>query len=255
MIAEVEQMMERYLTWLRDKTKLRGLEDGWVEITTPHLDRHNDYLQIYVRRAGDDYVLTDDGHVLQDLRLSGCALDTRKRQALLRMTLNGFGVQLTEDALQVRASSESFARKKHDLVQAMLAVNDLFYLAVPVVASLFLEDVTAWLERHHVRYTPNVKLTGHSGYDHVFHFVIPKSRQYPERILQTINVPKKQTAMGLAWFWVDTRDARPPDSRAYAILNDQDRPVSPDVTSALRNYDVRAVRWSERDSVVHELAE
>ena len=40
------------------------------------------------------------------------------------------------------------------------SVNDLFYLAVPVVASLFLEDVTAWLELHDIRFTPNVKFTG-----------------------------------------------------------------------------------------------
>ena len=31
------------------------------------------------------------------------------------------------------------------LLQAMLAVNDMFYLAVPMVASLFYEDVVAWL--------------------------------------------------------------------------------------------------------------
>ncbi len=35
-----------------------------------------------------------------------------------------------------------------------LAVNDMFYLAVPMVASLFYEDVVAWLDVHEVRYTP-----------------------------------------------------------------------------------------------------
>ena len=45
----------------------------------------------------------------------------------------------------------------------MLAINDLFYLAVPVVASLFYEDVVAWLDLHEIRYTPKVKFTGKSG--------------------------------------------------------------------------------------------
>jgi hypothetical protein len=59
----------------------------------------------------------------------------------------------------------------------MLAVNDLFYLAEPFVKSLFFEDVVAWMDESEVRYTPKVKFTGVSGYDHLFDFVIPKSRK------------------------------------------------------------------------------
>ena len=254
MMAEVEALLERYLAWLKDKTKLRQVSDDWVEITTPYLDRHNDYLQIYTRREGTEYVLTDDGYTIEDLKLSGCALDTNKRQALLEMTLNGFGVHRSGDALEVRASLGTFALKKHALIQAVLAVNDLFYLATPLVASLFLEDVTTWLDAHEVRYTPQVKFAGKSGCDHVFHFVIPRSRTYPERIVRAINVPKKQTASELAWSWVDTREARPTDSRAYAFLNDTDRVVSPDVTGALASYDVTPVLWSEREAVRDHMA-
>jgi hypothetical protein len=58
-------------------------------------------------------------------------------------------------------------------------VNDLFYLAVPVVASLFLEDVTAWLELHDMRFTPNVKFTGQAI--RPFDFVVPASRRAPRK--------------------------------------------------------------------------
>jgi hypothetical protein len=72
--------------------------------------------------------------------------------------------------------------RKHNLLQAMLAVNDLFFLSIQMVASLFYEDVVSWLDTNEIRYTPNVKFTGKSGYDHLFDFVIPKSRRQPERI-------------------------------------------------------------------------
>jgi hypothetical protein len=87
------------------------------------------------------------------------------------MTLNGFGVQLHQKALEIHATTEDFALRKHDLLQAMLAVNDLFYLSVPMVANLFYEDVVAWLDLCEIRYTPGVKFTGRSGYDHHFDFV------------------------------------------------------------------------------------
>lgn len=253
MIQDIQRLMDAYHAWLKDKSVLRQI-DQWVEITTPYLDRHNDYIQIYAKQANGGFVLTDDGHTIDDLEQSGCKLESRKRQDLLKMTLNGFGVQMEGKALQVNASPDNFALRKHNLVQAMLAVNDMFYLAVPMVASLFYEDVVAWLDVHDIRYTPKVKFTGKTGYDHLFDFVIPKSRQQPERIVQTINRPNKDTAQAVAFSWIDTKEVRSPESRAYALLNDSETTGSSAVVDALRSYDVHPVQWSQREQVRDVLA-
>ena len=253
MTEEIQALLDRYWDWLRDKTKLREV-NGWVEITTPYLDRHNDRLQIYAMRRDGGYVLADGGYVLDDLEQSGCKIDGESRQALLAMTLNGFGVQRAENQLQVNASKSNFALRKHNLVQAMLAVNDMFYLARPVVENLFYEDVVNWLDVSNVRYTPNVKFTGASGYDHLFQFVIPKSNVQPERILRPINRPNRDRAQAMAFSWIDTKDVRPSESRAYAILNDSDASVSGAVLDAMRNYEVNPILWSEREKALPELA-
>ena len=253
-VNEIEKLLDGYRAWLKDRTTLKAIEGGeWVEITTPFLDRHNDSLQIYAQRANGGFVLTDDSYTIHDLQASGCALGTDKRRDLLRMTLNGFGVKLNKDALEVHASPETFPLRKHSLIQAMLAVNDLFYLAKPVVESLFLEDVALWLDAHDIRYTPNVKFTGISGYDYVFDFVIPKSRHQPERIVQAVNKPTRQAAQSLILEWTETRQVRPPAAKAYALLNDQE-PVSSDVIDALNNYEIRPVLWQTRAEVVAEFA-
>jgi hypothetical protein len=253
MIDEIQQLLDNYQKWLRDKTTLRRVEQ-YVEITTPFLDRHNDYLQIYARRENGGFLLTDDGYTLDDLEQSGCKLESPKRRSLLTMTLNGFGVQCEENALQVHAGSENFALRKHNLVQAMLAVNDLFYVAEAQVASLFYEDVVAWLDLHEVRYTEKVKFTGKSGYDHMFDFVIPKSRTQPERILKTVTRPSRDTAEIVAFSWIDTKEVRPPNSRAYAILNDCEHKIAGAVVEALSSYDVVPVLWSKREERIPELA-
>lgn len=253
MIQDIQRLLDTYYVWLRDKTALRQI-DQWVEITTPYLDRHNDYIQIYAKPGNGGFILTDDGYTINDLEQSGCKLESRKRQDLLKMTLNGFGVQQEGRAIQVHASLDNFALRKHNLVQAMLAVNDMFYLAVPMVASLFYEDVVAWLDVHEVRYTPKVKFTGKTGYDHLFDFVIPKSRRHPERIVQTINRPSRETAQAVVLSWIDTKEVRAPESRAYALLNDSEQPLSSAVVDALRSYDVRPVPWSQREDVREELA-
>ena len=253
MTEEIQALLDQYWSWLRGKTTLRQI-NSWVEITTPYLDRHNDRLQIYAMRQGSGYVLADGGYVLDDLEQSGCKIEGGRRQALLAMTLNGFGVQRVDNQLEVNASKSNFALRKHNLLQAMLAVNDLFYLAQPVVANLFYEDVLNWLDASSVRYTPNVKFTGASGYDHLFQFVIPKSTEQPERILRPINSPNRDRAQSIAFAWIDTKEVRPSESRAYAILNDSDAAVSASVLEAMRSYEVNPILWSERAGALRELA-
>lgn len=253
MLNDIQLLLDQHIAWLKTNTIVREIDD-WVEITTPYIDRHNDQLQIYARRENGHIVLTDDGYTIQDLENSGCNLATPKRQELLRMTVNGFGVRVHDDKLHVTATSESFALRKHCLVQAMLAVNDLFYLAEPVVKSLFYEDVVAWLDDADVRYTPKVKFTGTSGYDHLFDFVIPKSRRAPERILRAINKPSRSTAEIFIHAWSDTHEVRSPESLAYAILNDREQSVPAEVPEALQTYKIMPVLWSRRDEVRDRLA-
>src|SRR5690606_2724889 len=163
---------------------------------------------------------------INDLINSGCPLDSPKRQELLKTTLAGFGVQLDHDQLVVHATPDNFSLKKHNMIQAMLAVHDLFYLSSPYVASLFMEDVTKWLDLSDIRYTPKVKFTGKSGYDHMFDFVIPKSRNQPERIVQAIANPKKDSAEALVFNGIDPKETRSTAAKRFAFLDDSNSKVS-----------------------------
>lgn len=253
MIDEIRFLTDTYFTWLRDNTGLQAIDD-FVEITTPFLDRHNDHMQIYAEATTGGFLLSDDGYTIADLEMCGCNLDSPKRQALLQTTLNGFGVRNANDELQITAALGDFAQKKHNLLQAMLAVNDLFYLASPTVASFFYEDVVAWLDAAEIRYSPRIKLTGKSGYDHHYDFVIPKSNKQPERVLMTINNPDRNAFQRVGWLWQDTQQERPVDSRAFALLNDTQQVVTGNVITAFQNYGVRPIPWSDRESVREELA-
>ncbi len=253
MVSDIRELLENYWSWLRDRTAIREI-GNYFEITTPYLDRHNDYLQIYAKKEDGFFILTDDGYILNDLEQSGCKIESPKRLQLLKLTLNGFGVQAKGKVLQVSATPGNFALKKHNLLQAMLAINDMFYLAEPMIASIFYEDVVSWLDANEIRYTPRVKFTGRSGYDHNFDFVIPKSRISPERILHTLNRPSKDSATLLAFAWVDTKEVRPLDSKAFALLNDQEQVVPIEVMEALRSYEVNPMPWSDREKLRAEFA-
>lgn len=251
--TEIDGLLADYVRWLRSRLHAKAAGD-WVEITTPFLDRHNDHLQIYVRRQGDGYLLTDAGETISDLRMSGCDLDSDRRQDILRTTLNGFGVRMEDESLVVNASQGDFPTRKHSLVQAMLAINDLYYLSRASIVDLFSEDVRAWLSEHAIRFVARLKLTGTTGYDYLFDFTIPQSARQPERVIKCLGTPSRTSALNLNFAWLDTKSTRPPDAVAYAILNDTDQTVSPRVLDALTPYGIRSVLWSKREEFVAELA-
>ena len=249
-----ENLVRGYTAWLGSEIDVQCL-DEWIEVSTPFLDRHNDFLQIYARRCDEDWVLTDDAYVITDLSQSGCEIEHgSRREELLETVLKGYGVRREEDdQLMVRASDQEFPQRIHDLLHSMMSVDDLFFTTQAPTVNLFVLDVRTWLSQANVRFTPDVKFTGASGYDHRFDFVIPSSETLPERVLQSSNRPNRGWAERLAFSWLDTRETRPSGSKAFAILNDEADGVGQNLINALGNYDIQTLVWSEREEVVEQL--
>src|SRR5438552_16365170 len=157
--AECQRLISDYLRWLKEGLEVSELESGGCKIATPFLDRHNDEIEIYVERRNGGLLLTDDGYTLFDLEASGMTLSTEKRKAHLQAILNGFGVHLEGGELQARATEQDFPQKKHNLMQAMLSVNDMFVMGEEHVLSLFKEDVANFLVSSNVPVFPDFKLS------------------------------------------------------------------------------------------------
>lgn len=246
--ADCQNLVDEYVAWLR-----RGLSPEAVgeacELTTPFLDRHNDHLQIYAMTRSGGLTLTDDGYILADLRASGLDMDTPKRRAVLEGVLRGLGVHEESGELTVGATAANAGQRMHALVQAMLAVNDMFVMAQPHVASFFFEDVRSFLDANGVRYIERPKLAGKSGFDHAVDFVVAKSSRRPERLVEAINAPRKDSISAYLWTLSDLREARGAagqPAEAYAFLNDQTGPVSAEISEALAAYGVISAIWSQR---------
>ena len=263
MINDIQQLMDDYWKWLRDKTALRQVGHV-IEITTPYLDRHNDYLQIYAEPQKDGgFLITDDGYTIDDLEMSGCKMGVPNRKNLLQTTLNGFDIQCNNGVLETRASKKDFASRKHNLIQAMLAVNDLFYTVRTTAVSLFNENVGKWLTQSDIRYIPRAKFSGQSGYSHFFDFAIPESQKYPERLIRAINRPNRNAMQAVVFSWRDTKPMRADTkSSMYVFLNNigdseeekKPSPPSKQIITALENDGIHPVLWTGRESVREQLA-
>lgn len=244
--------VDSYTNWLKTKISVQEV-NGYSEITTPFLDRNNDHLQIYVKQDGNKLVLSDDGYIINDLVLSGVDINTIRRKDFISIIVNSLGVKLVDETLTVEATIDNFPQKKHSLIQAMISVNDIFLTSFSRAANFFLEDVEKFLTINEVRFVPNVQFSGKSGFSHSFDFVVPKSKEQPERLIKAINNPARDKIQALIFAWTDTRESRNKDSTMLVFLNDADKPPKLEFLNAVQEYNILPLLWTEREQYITKL--
>ena len=148
----------------------------------------------------------------------------------------------------VKATPAEFPQKKHNLVQAILAVDDLHVTATEQVLQFFREDVEDFLRIQEIPLFRDVKLSGKSGLDHHFDIGFPSDARHPERVLKAINTLRRDTAMNFAFSVEDVRNVRGSALGAFAVVNDVENMPATEHLDALRNYGVVPILWSERAS-------
>jgi hypothetical protein len=253
---DCQQIIKDYLKWVKDNTIIKTVENGKIcSISTPFLDRHNDHLDIYLIKSNENLKLTDNGYTIADLKMSGFEINTPKRESILKTALNGFGVKMNgNDELFVEVNTNNIGQKKHYLLQAILAVNDMFNLAQETVYSLFKEDVELYFRSNDIFFSKDIKLTGKSGFDHNIDFLIPATKNKPERLIKTINNAKKDSILSSIMAFTDINQTRETQTKNYVVYNDIEKEVSKDVVSALDNYSVKHIPWSKKELCLTEFS-
>ncbi len=249
----MKQLVESYVEWIKKSLSLREVGNGWHEVVTPFLNHKNDMVELYLKKQGDQVLLSDGGNTLNELYLSGIEFNkSKKRTEELNSIMRSFGVQKNgEDEIFAVTDVKRFPEVKHRLIQAILSIDDLFVLAEPKVESFFIEDIADFFDTNEVIYVRDNFFTGKSGFSHKFDFTIPKIKNKPEMVIRAINIPRKDFIGGVIWTFEDTRDARP-NTNGMVILNDKsDIPLG--ILEALKQYKVPFFNWSQRDDNLTKL--
>jgi hypothetical protein len=248
----MKDLIELYLSWLKQKINYKEI-NGYYEITTPFVNHINDYIQFYLRRDEKDHLyMTDDGETLNNLEMAGVDISSPARKRELDSILNGFGVKLKGNELITIATPSTFPMRKHNFLQAIMAVDDLFIVASPKVEQFFLEDIANFLHQNNVRFSRNIILQGKSTFQHKFDFLIPSSLKAPERIIKAVSSPKKQNIIANLFAFEDTKQAR--NNEGIMILNDLEKEIAPDVSQAIAEYGIYDFSWKKREDLKEKLA-
>ena len=246
------ELKEKYISWLEDEITVNKIGE-YIEVTSPFLDRYNDYLQVYAKLENDkEILLTDDSYIINNLEMSGIDMKSSRRKQLLQSFLNKYNVKLEDSALVAKSSIEDFPQKILFLMQAMLNVDDMFMLSQNKVASLFLEDVKNFLDQKDIFYTRDVNFIGKSGFLYNYEYLIQRTKDKPERLCKVINNPNKQNFQSTMFMWNDTKETRDNNSQLIVFLNDENK-IDTSIIDGFKNYNVDAILWSEREKHLNKL--
>ena len=252
-ILDPIKLKEKYINWLKEEITVNKIGE-YLEITSPFLDRYNDYLQIYVKLGEyDEIILTDDAYVIENLLMSGIDINSSKRKQVLESFLEKYNVKLEENALIIKSGIEDFLQKILFLMQVMLNIDDMFMLSQNKVASIFLEDVTEFLDSRDIFYSKDVSFVGKSGFIYSYEYLLQRTKEKPERLCKVINNPNKQNFQNTIFMWNDTKETRDNNSQLIVFLNDENK-IDATVVEGFKNYNVNTILWSEREKYLDLLS-
>ena len=242
----IQEMIDDYTAWLRKEITTADFGE-YIELTTPYLDRFNDYLQIYAKQDPNGTItLTDDGYIIGSLISSGMTFKSNSNNyKMLNKIAAKFNVDLIGEEIVTTATAHTFPQKKHMMIQAMLAIDDLFVVSPDTVKNLFLEYIETYLNANEIYYSKDFSLLGKSGTVYTYDFHLQRTKERPERFCRgfnKLNISKRDLTL---FNWMDTQEKRGDLSELIVIYNDENS-VSDDVLTGFYNYGIKILPFSQR---------
>ena len=252
-MKDIKKLMSKYFDFLNSNFDIEKIEKNIYKITTPFLDRRNDHITVYAIINNDKIKLTDDSYTIDDLELEGIKFEG-KREEELKTILNGYGIYKENNELFVITDENSFPRRKHNFLQALININDMYLLASPRVSSIFLDDIKEYFDEKELIYTQNISIEGKSKISHKFDFLIPRQirKNKTEALIKAINHPKLENIRAYLFSFEDIRNVGRNED-GFFILNDKNK-INEKIYDALKEYNVTPIHWTKIENEFNKLS-
>ena len=118
-------------------------------VFTPFLFDDGDLLAIILKKAGQDWILTDEGHTFMHLSydIDIDSLDKGSRAKIISTTLSAFSIQEKKGVIFAVLTEENMGNIFFNYVQALIKITDISYLSRERVKSTFWEDFKTFISQ------------------------------------------------------------------------------------------------------------
>jgi len=237
-----------YTEWLKNNIKMHTI-NGHIEVQTPFLDNHNDYIHFYIKKENGKYIFTDNGYTINDLMMSGCNLtNAPNREKILEILTNSYGVKKDNDELIIEATEENLPMKIHMFLHSIMSVSNMFMLAEPNIKKIFFQDVKTFFDTNEIKYETDKKIKGASGLSHEIDIYIPSSNGRKNKLISITNTPTPKNIKPILYTLKDIKN----NGNKYVIMNDIKQKISENVVNAVIHDGITPIFWKKKEDYLLE---
>lgn len=251
----IDKLKKEYLKWTQQKIELKNNQD-FVEIVTPFVDLHHDYISIFFSQENNKYKLTDDGYFLDELSMLGIDIQgSPRRMNFFTSTLKIFGIDFnksTSELFVIFNSISEYPEMQHRLTQCLIRISDMLLTSRNKVVNFFSEDIANFFLESDVYFNESPSFIGKTGRNVTFDFALPRSKKTKPKLIKAINTPTAEAYKEPLLAFVDMQDTKK-DHNFIVLANDLNTTIADKFLEPLTNYGVDVLAWSSRNEWVKRL--
>ncbi|TPR16690.1 DUF1828 domain-containing protein [Apilactobacillus timberlakei] len=248
---DVNKLLDSYTKWVREQYSVDS-NSSYNEINTPFLNSINDNIRFYVTYTSDNKIVLDDnGDTLNNLEMMDVDISKGQRQLEFKSILNQFNVSNPDDRLLVKGTIKDFPIMKQNLITAIIRVDDLSSLKRKNIYNMFYDDIYDYFDENDFGGVPNHSVTGRSGNDNKFNYVIPRLKKAgrPERIIDFHNkLSFNEIAISIYKF-DDVRNMYDDKKDSVIIYNDSETTPNERVVNAAKDSNILLFPFTDKENL------
>lgn len=251
----INNLKQLYDEWNKKNISFKDF-NNFIEIQTPFVDMHNDFIHLYLSKTESKYIISEDGHVLNELEMLGVDVtNTKKRKDFFETKLRIFGVKYNDKTDELYVPFDDLAeypQKQHNLIQCIIQISDMLLTSRSTVISIFTEEVKKFFEDNDIIYTADLGFNGKSGNQQNFDFVIPHRKERKEKIVKAVNTPSSENYQNTIFPFIDIQEVRT-NSEFFVLANDVNKSISEKFSNSLSNWGITVLPWSDKTKIIETL--
>ena len=114
-------------------------------VFTPFMFDDGDHLCILLKRAGDRWYLSDEGHTFMHVSYDEIDIERGTRSKIIDAVLLSYGIRNEDGELKSIIEGDAYGDALYSFVQGLIKITDVSYLTRERVRSTFLEDFQSFL--------------------------------------------------------------------------------------------------------------
>ena len=115
-------------------------------VFTPFMFDDGDHLCVLLKREGNRWYLSDEGHTFMHVRYDDIDLERGTRSKIIDTILLSYGIRNQDGELKSVIEDDAYGDALYSFIQGLIKITDVSYLTRERVRSAFLEDFRSFLE-------------------------------------------------------------------------------------------------------------